>query len=153
MKKMFLFAFMFLSVATYAQEKPAEKGALYGSEVTEKNAISVAELSKKLESEKQFSGQVKGKVVSVCQAEGCWMKLAKDDGENIMIRFKDHKFFVPKDINGKEVILDGVAKTSVTSVEMLKHYAKDAGKPDEEIAKIAEPKKEITFTASGVLVL
>ena len=41
----------------------------------------------------------------------------------------------------------------ITSVSKLQHYAKDAGKSDEEVAKITEPKSEIVFTASGVLVL
>ncbi len=35
----------------------------------------------------------------------------------------------------------------------LQHYAKDAGKSEEEIKKIKEPKKELQFVAKGVLVL
>ena len=37
-------------------------------------------------------------------------------------------------------------------VEHLKHYAQDAGKSKEEIAKITEPKDELTFIADGVIV-
>ncbi len=153
MKKIILLSLVFVSAFTYAQVKPAARGSVYGAEVSNKDAISVVELEKKLESEDQFKGNVKGKVVSVCQEKGCWMKLAKEDGENIMIRFKDYKFFVPKNIAGKEVVLNGIAKKTTTSVEMLRHYAKDAGKSDDEVAKITEPKNEIIFTASGVLVL
>lgn len=153
MKKIILLALVFISAQVVAQVTPAEKGSVYGSVITDANAISVVELEKKLDTEKQFNGRVTGKVVSVCQEKGCWMKLEKADGENIMIRFKDYKFFVPKNINGKEVVLDGIAERSITSVEMLKHYAQDAGKSKEEIAKITEPKKEIIFTASGVAVL
>jgi hypothetical protein len=50
-------------------------------------------------------------------------------------------------------VLDGVAKVTTTSVEELKHYAEDGGKSKEEIEKITEPKKEIEFTAKGVLVV
>lgn len=153
MKKIILLALFFIPVITYAQVKPAETGNVYGAEFIAKDVITVMELEKKLESEKQFTGKVKGKVVSVCQEKGCWMKLAKEDGENIMIRFKDYKFFVPKNLDGKEVAVNGIAKITTTSVEMLKHYAKDAGKSDKEVAKITEPKKEIIFTASGVRVL
>ncbi|MDQ6763906.1 MAG: DUF4920 domain-containing protein [Bacteroidota bacterium] len=153
MKKIFLLVLVFISGYCFAQVKPAGRGSVYGSAIDSKGAISVAGLEKKLEDEKQFTGKVTGKVISVCQEKGCWMRLAKDDGDNIMIRFKDYGFFVPKNIDGKEVVLNGVAKKTTTSVAMLKHYAKDAGKSDEEIAKITEPKKEIVFTASGVLVL
>ena len=38
-------------------------------------------------------------------------------------------------------------------VDMLKHYAEDAGKSEEEIDKIKEPKKELTMLATGILVL
>jgi len=40
-----------------------------------------------------------------------------------------------------------------TSVEMLRHYAEDAGKSKEEIAAIKTPKTEIVMQAKGILVL
>jgi hypothetical protein len=143
----------FLALSSVAQIKKAAKGVNYGSKITAANAVEVNILEEKLVNNPAFTGKVKGTVVSVCQEEGCWMKLEQTEGDGIMIRFKDNKFFVPKNISGKEVVLDGVAKITTTSVEMLKHYAEDAGKSKEEIAKITEPKKEIEFTASGVLVL
>ncbi|MFT4022287.1 MAG: DUF4920 domain-containing protein [Flavihumibacter sp.] len=84
---------------------------------------------------------------------GCWMKLETGQGEPIMVKFKDYGFFMPKDIGGKEVVLDGEATVTETPVKQLKHYAKDAGKSKEEIAKIKSPKKETVFVANGVLVL
>ena len=81
------------------------------------------------------------------------MKLQQENGEGVMIRFKDYKFFMPKDIVGKEVVVDGAAKMTMTSVDDLKHYAEDAKKSKEEIEKITEPKKEIEFIAKGVLVI
>jgi hypothetical protein len=80
------------------------------------------------------------------------MKLAQTEGDGIMIRFKDYKFFMPLDIVGKDVVLVGEAKKTITSVDELKHYAEDAGKSKEEIEKITEPKAEIEFIATGVLV-
>ncbi len=70
-----------------------------------------------------------------------------------MVKFKDYGFFMPKDIVGKEVVLDGEATVTETSVKQLKHYAKDAGKSKKEIAQIKAPKKETVFVANGVLVL
>ncbi len=153
MKRIILLSHFFISVLTYAQVTPAAKGVVYGAEINSDDAITVVELEKKLESKSEFTGSIKGKVVSVCQEKGCWMKLAKENGESIMVRFKDYKFFVPKNIDGKEVMLNGIAKKSITSVDLLKHYAKDAGKSDEEISEITSPKKEIIVTASGVQVL
>ena len=154
MKHLFMVAFCFsVAIIAYAQEPaPAEKGVTYGSATTAEGAIAVGEMDKNLK-DNQFSGKVSGKVIEVCQEKGCWMKIEKPNGEKMMVKFKDYGFFMPKNIVGKEVVLDGEAKVKEVSVKQLQHYAKDAGKSEEEIKKIKEPKKELQFVAKGVLVL
>ena len=93
------------------------------------------------------------KVNDVCQAKGCWMRLAVDDDNEVMVKFKDYGFFVPKDITGKDVIINGKAFVKEVSVEEQRHYAEDAGKSKEEIASIIEPKRTYSFEADGVLVV
>ncbi|MEO7045827.1 MAG: DUF4920 domain-containing protein [Ferruginibacter sp.] len=153
MKYLLTVAILFASFSSFAQIKPSAKGVTYGAKTTAKDAIEVNLLEEKLVTAEKYTGKVKGTVVSVCEKKGCWMKLAQTDGEGIMIRFKDYKFFMPKDIVGKDVVLEGVGEKTTTSVEMLKHYAEDAGKSKEEIEKITAPKTEIEFVASGVLVI
>lgn len=96
---------------------------------------------------------LKGTVNSVCQAKGCWMTIAAGDGEEMMVKFKDYGFFMPKDISGREVVMHGMAYYQITPVEELRHYAEDAGKTPEEVAAITEPKKELHFLADGVQLL
>lgn len=147
-----LFAFL-LTLGLAAQEPaPAEKGITYGSGTTAAGVIPVAELHKHIK-DNRFEGKISGKVVEVCQEKGCWMKVERANGEKLMVKFKDYGFFMPKDIVGKEVVLDGEATVKEVSVKQQKHYAEDAGKSKEEIAKIKEPKKELQFVAKGVLVL
>ena len=87
--------------------------------------------------------------------KGCWMLVASDDSnqEPVMVRFKDYGFFMPKDIAGRKVVMEGWAFREVTPVDELRHYAEDAGKSQEEIDAITEPKDEMKFLASGVLLL
>ena len=92
-----------------------------------------------------------GKVEEVCQAKGCWMKLDLENGEEVMVRFKDYGFFMPKDIAGKEVIINGIAFVNEMSVDEQRHYAEDAGESEEAIAAITDPKKTYSFEADGVL--
>lgn len=153
MKLFFSFICSVVFLTAVAQPKPAKTGSLYGARTTAAGALEVNLLEEKLATADKFTGKVKGTVVSVCTKKGCWMKLAQTDGEGIMIRFKDYKFFMPQNIVGKDVVLEGVAEKTTTGVEMLKHYAEDAGKTKEEIEKITEPKTEIEFIASGVLVV
>lgn len=154
MKHLFMFIFAALTtVLIYAQEPvSAAKGVTYGAGTTAEGAISVNDLGGKMTADK-YEGKITGKVVEVCQEKGCWMKIQKADGENLMVKFKDYKYFMPKNIEGKEVVLDGEAVVKEVSVKQLQHYAKDAGKSEDEIKKIKEPKKETQFIAKGVLVL
>lgn len=127
----------------------------FGEPVDADGAISYASLLQQMQGSDSLAVKVKGKVEAVCQAKGCWMNITADqaDAEDMMVQFKDYGFFVPKDIAGREVIMEGYAYRAVTPVDELQHLAKDAGKSAEEIAKITEPKVELKFLASGVLLL
>ncbi|WP_128544319.1 DUF4920 domain-containing protein [Larkinella soli] len=124
----------------------------YGKKITPDNAVPAADLTKKLGSDKEINTKVEGTVESVCQMKGCWMKVKTADNQTMLVRFRDYGFFVPKDIAGKKVIFEGTAQTTTTSVAELRHYAEDAGKSREEIAKITQPEKAVTFVADGVIV-
>lgn len=91
------------------------------------------------------------KVTGVCKAKGCWMTLDMEDGTEAMVKFKDYGFFVPKDIEGRDVIVNGKAYVKEISIEEQKHYAMDAGKSEAEIASIVKPKRTFSFEADGVL--
>lgn len=155
MKKLLFFSAILFALATNAQDKEkvqAAKGVVYGSVTEEKSPVTVDELNTKLVDDK-FDGQVKGKVVEVCKAEGCWIRLQKADGSSMMVRSKDHAFLMPENIVGKTVMIEGNATVKEVSEEMRKHYAEDAGKSKEEIAKIKGAEKDIQFSAKGVKVL
>ncbi|MBP7822176.1 MAG: DUF4920 domain-containing protein, partial [Saprospiraceae bacterium] len=109
----------------------------------------------KLKSGKGLNTQMKGTVEAVCQAKGCWMSLksASDPSKLILVKFKDYAFFMPKDIAGKTVVVQGSAYKEVTSIEELKHYAEDEGKSKKEIDAIKSPKEEYKFMAEGVIIL
>ena len=125
--------------------------ASFGKKIKAKGGLEAATLvgKKVLESNPI---KIEGEVESVCQAAGCWMKIKTVNGQTMRVTFKDYSFFVPKDIAGKKVVFDGIPSIKSTSVVELQHYAADAGKSKEEIAKITEPKTELTFVAEGVLV-
>lgn len=132
---------------------PAKPGITYGKTVTADAAVPMKDLHTKFQSDTMFTGKVEGRVVEVCKKKGCFMKLERSSGEPVMVRFTDYGFFMPQNIVGKTVVIEGVAKVNETSVERLRHFAEDAGKSREEIAKITKPKKDIVIVADGVLVV
>lgn len=153
MKKLFfvLVCFAILAVGN-AQIKSAETGVVYGNVSEKGSAIKVTDLENNLK-ENKFEGKITGKVVEVCQTAGCWVKLEKADGTTLMVKAKEHGFFMPLDIVGKNVIVEGDASVKEISERMRKHYAEDAGKSKEEVEKIKGNSKEVFFNAYGVKVL
>lgn len=140
-----------LSLMAQPPKGDANKGMTFGEKITSEGAISSDELIKKLEKENKLEVKVEGEVAQVCAAEGCWLKMKTATG-TMMVKMKDHKFLVPLSMNGKIIVVKGTAEKKVTSVEMLKHYAEDAGKSKEEIEAIKEPKQEVVLQATGIVV-
>lgn len=158
MKKILLSAaFAIASLVVMAQDnnRPAAiPGQLYGDKITEKGAIDIAKLPEMVakDEDKKVQVKIKAKVLEVCSKKGCWVNLYVNDSTKVFVKMKDYGFFVPDDMVGQTVILEGEAFEKVTSVNELKHYAEDAKKSQEEIDKITEPEKSIRFLASGILV-
>ena len=136
-------------------QKEMQKGQAFGAAFSPEGAVSYENLAEKMQGQDSVALKVAGTVQEVCQAKGCWMLIASEGntGEPVMVRFKDYGFFVPKDIAGRKVVMDGYAFREVTPVDELRHYAEDAGKSKEEIEAITQPREELKFLASGVLLL
>ncbi|RZK82436.1 MAG: DUF4920 domain-containing protein [Pedobacter sp.] len=136
-----------------AQEVKQESPKTFGEGVKPGTVHPVAKMEAAMGDKKTADMKITGEVVGVCKKKGCWMTLKMPDGEPVRVTFKDYGFFMPMDIVGKKVTLDGIAKKQTISVETLRHYAEDAHKSAEEVAKITEPKKELAFEAKGVQIV
>ncbi len=125
---------------------PQPSYSSYGDEITSENSMSTNDFLSEV-SETEESYKIEGVVEEVCQSKGCWLKIKNDQGQSIRVTFKDYGFFVPKDIAGREIILEGNASSVMLEEDMAKHYADDAGKEYDESMR-----KEVSVVASGVLV-
>jgi len=163
MKKKLLLVLAITLIFSCKNDKIAKKRRLlqdslsnvksFGNKIESKDAIAINALLKDYRALKigdSISTKIVGKVNAVCKAKGCWMKLAMED-EEIMVKFKDYGFFVPRDIEDKEVVINGKAYVKEVSIEEQRHYAKDAGQSEEELAAINTPKRTYLFEADGVL--
>ena len=151
-----LLVFLCVGFIAFGQNKTNATDAArsFGASFDEKGVVDTDKMLQNyenLEVKDSISVKFRAEVKEVCQAKGCWMTLQLKDGKEVMVRFKDYGFFMPKDINGKEVIVNGLAFVEEMSVDDQKHYAKDGGASQEEITKIKEPKRTFGFEASGVL--
>jgi hypothetical protein len=142
-------------VVIQSDSESSENFSSFGTEITADNALNTSDMTLKYQNlmiADTVEAKFKATVVDVCQAKGCWMNLKLDNGTEAMVKFKAYGFFMPKDIAGKEVVVNGLAFVEAMSVEEQKHYAKDGGESEEVIAAIVSPKKTFRFEANGVLV-
>ena len=117
-------------------------------------AIERLELIKSLKKKNEIDRvTIKGKVTAVCPKKGCWVTLENTQNVEVFVKMKDYAFFLPQNIAGKTILLDAKVTKQETSVKELRHYAEDAGKSKEEIAKITKPKVEIRVLANGIKVI
>lgn len=153
MKKVWLLLAVVL-VAASCKPTVQVQGQEFGEVVPMKSMMTYDEMLAQVDKKGGLENvQVEGKVSDVCQAKGCWMTIVSEqEGAKVMtVKFKDYGFFMPKDIAGKTVVMQGNAYVEETSVDELRHYAEDAGKSQDEIMSITEPKVELKFLATGVI--
>ena len=100
---------------------------------------------------------VYGECTEICQMAGCWIEVAKSDGDPVFVKFKDHFTLPIESTVGKKVLFHGLARIDTTSVEMQRHYLDDRAKSgdtvtQEEYDAITEPEIGVSFLADGILV-
>jgi hypothetical protein len=147
----FLLIFL-VACSTEKEEVKAEMVAYGPTKVDQSKAISTEEMlseMKDVSGEKQFT--INAEINEVCSKAGCWINVKKPDGSTFMVRFKDHFTIPPKTPIGTKAYLSGIAYWDTIPVDMLQHFAEDAGKSKEDIEKITEAKFELAFEADGIV--
>lgn len=134
------------------EDTTIELGKSYGPvKVDTTDALTVQEMLTQFNANKDQSiFTFKSELSGVCLTAGCWVSIDKGNGETFMVRFKDHFTIPTKTKIGTSAYIHGRAHIDTVSVEMLKHFAEDAGKSKDEIAKITEPTFEMGFEADGI---
>lgn len=152
MKNIMILGFAFFALVG-CQSKKELVFNTYGEVISPDGAMALTNLSKQVEGKDSVILTLKGTIEQTCEKKGCWMTVQDENGVATRVTFKDYGFFVPTEgAEGKEVVFSGVAKRKLTDVATLRHFAEDAGKSQEEIDAITEPKEEIEFVASGVVI-
>lgn len=156
-----LITLLFLTSCKNAEDKNAEPVSSdfaynsYGEDISAESCLSAIEMEERFNNLKPgdtIEVSFKTRVNSVCKNKGCWMTLDLPQEEDVMVKFKDYGFFVPKDIEEKEVIVSGKAYIAEISVDEQRHYAEDNGQSAAEVAAITQPKQTLSFMADGVLI-
>lgn len=167
MKKSFLIIAFLAGVFTFSCQQKTEEAATttyevvgeaevvpgnYGDLIHPEEVATTTKMVAEVESQGTFNGKISGEIKEVCTKKGCWFSMELPNGQAMRVTFKDYGFFIPTNSQGFPIVLEGVATLTETDVETLRHYAEDQGKSKEEVEAITEPKREITFEATGALI-
>lgn len=161
MKKLLFFSSLALALcSTSAMAQSAVAGSAkpvsYGKAFKQETALSPARVQWLLKDKQQVNNvQLNGYIAEVCQKEGCWLKLSGAPGSTadvILVKMKDHAFVLPKDIAGKQAMVQGNIVKKTQSVADQKHYLEDAGAGQAEIDAVTTPKEVYEMQATGVTV-
>jgi hypothetical protein len=100
-----------------APHVPAKKGTQFGEKIKADDAVSPDMLPELLKEKETVDVKVKGRVLDVCSARGCFFYLKTTTGK-IYIKTKDDTFFVPLALHGKTVVVQGTASRDKDSKEI-----------------------------------
>ncbi len=135
-------------------EKPVEYES-FGAKIVADDALTSKEMLAKYQTLKPgdtINVKFESKIKEVCKKKGCWMSIELPEDQETFVKFKDYEFFVPKNADKSITIMSGKAFIDSVSVNQLRHYAKDGGKSEAEIAQITSPEVKFGFEANGVLI-
>jgi len=94
--------------------------------------------------------KLEGTVHEVCVVKGCWMTLRDETGTEVLVRFRDYGFFVPRNAMRRQAWVVGTPQKQTLSIEALQHLAHGAGRTEAEIAAITRPEDRLTIIADAV---
>jgi Domain of unknown function (DUF4920) len=137
------------TAAVFALVEPQRFGAPISAEAAVPVATVLAEATAHAGKIVKVSGRTDG----VCTRKGCWLTLEGPKKTSLRVTFRDYGFFVPKEILGRDVVVEGTLEIKEQSVAELRHLAEDAGRSADEVAAIVAPETTAVLVADGVLVV
>lgn len=115
-------------------------------------AALLATVADKEEFESDEPVKVSAQIHQVCQKKGCWFTLATEEVEvPVRVRMKDYGFFVSRNTEGADAIVEGTLARTTISEEMAQHYAEDVAEhTGEEPEQVEGEQDTFEFTATAI---
>ena len=149
--RLLLTAFALAATLACSTSAPTEVAGWesYGAGISNAEPMQLDELIAASDNLDGKSVVLEATVLEVCPKKGCWMTFDTGAAE-LRVTFLDYGFFVPMDIAGRTVRVEGIFEEAEVPLEEARHYLEDAGR-HEEAAALVGPQKGFRLVASGVL--
>ncbi len=100
-------AFLFVACQNDPRAKLPQTG-LFGQSINENTEVIAPEDANSKINEQVI---VSGVVDEYCKGDGCWLTLKNSNGESLFVEVSDKSFVLPHNINGKNVLAEGVLQS------------------------------------------
>jgi hypothetical protein len=84
-----------------------ESGDRYGARLGRARSVDLADLAGNPAAYTRKRVRLRGTIADVCPNSGCWI-VVSDGDRDVKVTFRNHAFSVPKDVKGRDVVLEGV---------------------------------------------
>ena len=151
-------AFLLCAVLALALPCPAvEAGTSYGTGVTVRSVTPISDI---LAGPSSFIGKtvkIRGLVVDVCSARGCWMELAGDGPRQALrVKVEDGVIVFPADATGRRAVAQGKVRLQTLDrqryVAWKKHLAEETGTAFDETAIDDGPFQLVEIAGTGAAI-
>jgi len=112
-------------------EAAIEEGAagqwMFGADMTDAMVVSVTELNENPAAYAGKTVRIEGQVSSVCKNMGCWVEVQGAEGGKIMVASENHDVFVPRNSEGKAIVVEGMFTETPGEGDAEPTYSLDLG--------------------------
>ena len=151
MKILAVFTAILLTANAFAQNTPLPHGMVYGAKPDTTAMLPATQIENFMGKRTRTSATIKGKVLKVTRPKGGWFTVDAGNGKAIRAHFKNYKISLPTDMQGKTVIIEGVAAKQFIANDM-QHFAGDTVIKKKKTRVKADPKKQLSFEVKGLMV-
>jgi Domain of unknown function (DUF4920) len=109
--------FVSTNLQAQAPKISAKKGTNFGEKMITNGATPIDSLSVLLKENTPVQVKVIGIATDVCETKGCFLYLLTSTGK-VYVKTKNDSFFVPIKLNGKKIIVKGMAERNIDNKEI-----------------------------------
>jgi hypothetical protein len=135
----------------FAQQTPLPHGVVFGTKPDTTAMMLASKIEAFMGKRTRISTTIKGNVLKVTRPKGGWFTIDAGNGKEIKAHFKNYKINLPGDIQGRTVIVEGIAAKQFIASDM-QHFAGDTALKKKKQRVRANPKQQLAFEVKGLMV-
>jgi len=152
MKRLLLISLLFCCINGLAQRHtPLPHGMVFGNKPNNIAPVPAAKIEGFMGKKIRVTTAITGKILKVSKEQGGWFEIDAGQGKVIACHFKNYNVHLPVAIEGRTVIIEGVAERQLIADD-LQHFAGDTVGRTRQHQQRVDPMRRITFEVRGLMV-